>query len=97
MNSDYPDMHQIFYTQKARQDLHALEKSTAKRVIKKIHFFSLQKNPLSFAKKLTNSALGQYRFRIGDYRALFDVNKKGNVQILMILRIKHRKDIYDLN
>lgn len=89
-------MHQIIYTEHAANDLRDLEKKTARRIINKIYFFSQQKNPIKFAKKLKNSALGQYRFRIGDYRALFDVDKKGNIQILMILRIKHRKDIYNL-
>ena len=89
-------MYHISYTQKARQDLHNIEINDAKRIIKKIAFFNSQEDPLVFAKKLTNSAIGQYRFRIGNYRALFDIDKKGNIQILIILRIKHRKDIYNL-
>lgn len=89
-------MHHIIYTEHAAKDLRDLEKKTAQRIIGKIYFFSQQKNPIKFAKRLKNSALGQYRFRIGDYRALFDVDKKGNIQILMILRIKHRKDVYGL-
>lgn len=66
------------------------------RILKKIAFFASQKNPSRFAKKLKDFALGEYRFRIGDYRVLFDVDHKGNIFILMILRIKHRKDIYEL-
>ena len=89
-------MYHIFYTQKARQDLHHLELRTAQRIIKKITFFTSQKEPLTFAKKLNDQVVGQYRFRIGDFRALFDIDKKGNIHILMILRIKHRKDIYNL-
>ncbi len=89
-------MHSVFYTQKAKDDLKNLELKTARRIIKKIFFFSNQKNPLSFAKKLSNTAIGMYRFRIGDYRVIFDIDAKGSVQILMILRIKHRKDIYNL-
>lgn len=89
-------MYHVFYTKNARQDLHHLEKAVAKRIIKKIAFFSEQKNPFTSAKKLEGSMPGQYRFRIGDYRAIFDIDKKGNIYILMILRIKHRKDIYNL-
>lgn len=89
-------MHHIIYTEHAVDDLRNLDKRTAQRIIQKIYFFSQQKNPITFAKKLKNSALGQYRFRIGDYRALFDLDKKGNIRLLMILRIKHRKDVYDL-
>ncbi len=89
-------MHEIIYTKHARQDLKKLEKTIAERIIKKIYFFSQQKNALTFAKKLKNPEIGEYRFRIGDYRVIFDVDKKGNIQILIILKIKHRKDIYGL-
>ncbi len=89
-------MTKIIYTRHARQDLKRLEKAVARRIIKKLYFFSQQKNTLVFAKKLTNSLIGQYRFRVGEYRILFDVDKKGNMQILVILKIKHRKDIYGL-
>lgn len=89
-------MYQVIYTEKAREDLRSLGLSVQQRIAKKIHFFSLQKNPLSFAKRLKYTALGQYRFRIGDYRVLFDIDNKGKINILMILRIKHRKDVYDL-
>ncbi|MEK7544878.1 MAG: type II toxin-antitoxin system RelE/ParE family toxin [Patescibacteria group bacterium] len=89
-------MHQVFYTEYARRDLLKLERKIAQRVVKKIAFYSEQEDPLSFAKQLTDSRLGMYRFRIGDYRALFDVDAKGRVFILMILRIKHRKDVYGI-
>lgn len=39
---------------------------------------------------------GQYRFRIGDYRATFDLNEEGEITILYILSIKHRKNAYRL-
>ena len=89
-------MHKVIYLQKASDDLDRLEQQTAQRILQKIRYCSLQNNPLAFAKRLTDPALGQYRFRIGEYRAIFDVDKKGRIQILMILRIKHRKDIYGL-
>lgn len=87
-------MHSVIYTEKARQDLKKLEIKIAQRIIGKIYFFSLQINPILFSKKLQNSNLGHYRFRIGDYRVLFDTDQKGSLYVLMILRIKHRKDIY---
>ena len=89
-------MHKIIYAKDAVEDLRNLEKQTARRIVKKILFFSEQKDPLSFAKRLTNAALGSYRFRIGDYRVLFDVDTNGKIFVLMILRIKHRKDVYGL-
>jgi len=89
-------MYKIIYIKKAINDLKGLEPGIARRIVKKIHFFSCQENPLAYAKKLSQPEIGQYRFRIGDYRALFDIDANGRIQILMILRIKHRKDIYGL-
>lgn len=87
-------MYKLIYTGNARQDLKNLELQISQTIIKKINFYMSSPNPLSFAKKLQNSPLGSYRFRIGDYRAIFDLDHQGNINILMILRIKHRKDVY---
>jgi mRNA-degrading endonuclease RelE of RelBE toxin-antitoxin system len=84
------------YTKDATHDLAGLPKKIARRIVDKIEFFRTQPEPLHFAKRLTNFEPGQFRFRIGDYRAIFDVDSKGAIHILMILRIKHRKDIYNL-
>lgn len=87
-------MYKLIYTGNARQDLKNLDLQVSQKIIKKINFYIHSPNPLYFAKKLQNSPLGTYRFRIGNYRAIFDLDDKGNLKILIILRIKHRKDVY---
>lgn len=82
------------YTKKAFSDLASLNKKDAKRVLDKISYFCRQGDPLKYAKKLKDPKFGTYRFRISDYRAIFDTDKYGNIQILLILTIKHRKNIY---
>jgi mRNA interferase RelE/StbE len=86
--------HKLVYTKKAFSDLASLNKKDAKRILEKISYFCRQSDPLKYAKKLKNLRFGTYRFRIGDYRAVFDVDSKGRVHVLLILTIKHRKDIY---
>jgi mRNA interferase RelE/StbE len=49
-----------------------------------------KENPLQYAERLTDPELGGYRFRIGDYRIIFDV--EGND--IIVLRASHRKEIY---
>jgi len=85
--------YKIFYTKKAYKSLQKLSKTDSKNILDKISFFS-QNNPMTFSKKLHNPKYGTYRFRIGNYRAIFDLDDNGNIKILMILDIKHRKDIY---
>lgn len=79
----------------AQQDLLALDRNVATRIAEKLRYFISQKNPLRFAKRLTRSPLGNYRFRVGDYRVLFDVDSRGATIILVVLSIKHRREAYD--
>lgn len=87
---------EVIYTRRATEDLSSLPHAVAQRVADKIKFFKVQIDPLAFAKRLTQSSVGTYRFRIGNYRAIFDVDHKVEIRILLILRIRHRKDVYDL-
>lgn len=66
-----------------------LPKDIQVRIIKKLDYFCTQ-DPSGFAEPLTQNSLGQYRFRVGDYRVSFDVED----EILIIHDVDHRKDIY---
>ncbi len=79
---------------RAGADLQELDAVVVQRIKKKLRFFAQQENPLRFAERLTDSPYGEYRFRVGDYRILFDVNSRGIITILVILRIKHRREAY---
>jgi len=87
-------MFRFEYTKNAARDLRQMDRQVSTRILKKMDFFVRQKNPLEFAKKLKDPSLGEYRFRIGDYRVLFDVDEDGSLKILMILSIKHRREAY---
>ena len=81
-------------TKKAKNDFLGLQKAMQKRIAKKLKYYISNNNPLKYAKKLKDNRLGTYRFRIGDYRVIFDVDNKANITILIILRVKHRKEVY---
>lgn len=67
-----------------------LPRDIQKRIIEKLDYFCVQDNPLRFAETLTQPQLGRYRFRIGNYRVVFDLEKK----MLVIHDVWHRRDIY---
>lgn len=67
-----------------------LQKSVQIRIDEKLKIYSSQENPLRFAEKLKDTKIGDYRFRIGDYRVIFDIDNKK----IIILKVGHRKDIY---
>jgi len=87
--------YQLFLTKKAKEDFLVLEKYIQKRIADKLRFFITSSDPLKYAKKLKDFRLGTYRFRVGDYRIIFDLDKDGEINILMILRVKHRKEVYE--
>lgn len=81
----------IVFKPSAQKQLTQLNKTTQQRMAKKLQFYVSQEEPLAYAVKMADSELdGQYRFRIGDYRMIFDVaNNK-----IIILKVQHRRDIY---
>lgn len=81
-------MYKIVITKRAIKDLEKLNKEAKKRIKEKISI--LADDPIGSSKKLSNPVIGSYRFRIGDFRIIFDIDNDK----VVVLRIGHRKDIY---
>jgi len=81
-------VYQLSYTQRAGRDIRKLDPAIQKRIKKKLELYKL--DPLQHAEKLSSSELGSYRFRIGDYRVIFDIDGEQ----IVILRVGHRREIY---
>ena len=50
-------------------------------------------NPRMHGKGLVENKSGQWRYRIGDYRVICEIQDKEI--IVLVLEIGHRRDIYD--
>ncbi|MBI2097806.1 MAG: type II toxin-antitoxin system RelE/ParE family toxin [Candidatus Vogelbacteria bacterium] len=85
----------LLYSRRAIDDLAGLDKKIADRITKKLEWFAGQDEPLKFAKPLKPPFENLYRFRIGDYRAIFELGTKNSLTILIILRVKHRRETYE--
>lgn len=80
----------LLYKKPAVKDVQKLTPQVKKRLKSKLEWFIEQSDPLRFAEHLTKPADAQYRFRVGVYRILFDIEGDN----LVILRIQHRKEVY---
>ena len=80
--------YRLIYTQRAIRDIQGLEPNIRQRIGKTLLRF--EEDPLNHAQKLSYSRLGAYRFRIGDYRVIFDLEGED----IIVLRVGHRRDIY---
>ncbi len=81
---------QLAYKKLAVKDIAKLPAALKKRLGIKLAWYASQRDPLVFAKPLKEPADAQYRFRVGNYRILFDVE----ADTIVILRVQHRKEVY---
>jgi len=79
-------------TDSAKKDLEGLSVVDLKRILIKIEWFSKQPQPLSFAVRLKNLSIGDFRFRVGDYRIIAFFDSKGKK--IIIAAIGHRSEVY---
>ncbi|HUD06139.1 MAG TPA: type II toxin-antitoxin system RelE/ParE family toxin [Candidatus Saccharimonadales bacterium] len=81
----------IVFKPSAIKDLQKQPINIQKRIGKKLKFFIDQNDPLVYAIPLVgNDKAGQYRFRVGDYRIVFDLKES----VIIILMIEHRREVY---
>ncbi len=80
--------YEIVFTRRATKDISKLERKVKERIGDALKRYS--EDPLNYAREMVDPSLGSYRFRVGDYRVIFDL--EGHK--LIVLRIGHRKEIY---
>lgn len=80
----------ILLARSASKDIKKCSPQLRQRIQTKLEFYAEQPDPLQFAKSLKQPADAEYRFRVGNYRVLFDVDG----DTIVILRVQHRREVY---
>ncbi|MEK6934728.1 MAG: type II toxin-antitoxin system RelE/ParE family toxin [Nanoarchaeota archaeon] len=78
----------IEWKEEAIRELEKLERNIALRIYRKVE--ELKNNPFSMNIKRLKG-VNAFRLRIGDYRAIFEVEK----DTISILKVGHRRNIYN--
>ena len=84
-------LYSIQYSEDALKELKQIPKTQVRRIISKIELLS--ENPFPSGIKKLKGKLDLWRIRVGDYRVIYSVEK--NILLIEIIRIRHRKDVYD--
>lgn len=84
----------VEFTERALKDLKKLDRHTAALILGWIRK-NLEncENPRQYGKGLTANKSGQWRYRVGDYRLLAEI-EENKIRIL-ILNVGHRRDVYN--
>ena len=85
-------MYRVLFTDAAKKKLKKLDKNTAKLILAWIRK-NLEgcSDPRAYGKALRADRQGQWRYRIGDYRLLAEI--EDDKIIILIINIGHRRDI----
>ncbi len=82
--------YRLVFSRSAKKDIDEIDRINRQRIAKKLLYFLEQDDPLTYARRLVHLSIGSYRFRVGHYRIVFDVNGHD----IEVTSVKHRKDVY---
>ena len=83
----------VNYERKARKQLSKMDSSVSKKIYAWVdkHLEGCD-NPRALGKALTGNWAGYWRYRVGDYRLIADI--QDDKIIIVIAEVAHRKEIY---
>jgi len=83
----------VSFEPRAFAELKKLDRQAQERLIR---FFqqhvALAPDPRQFGKPLKGLKIGLWRYRVGDYRAVCQIQDDRST--VLVLRVAHRKDVY---
>lgn len=81
----------VLWEKRALEDLLSIAKKDAQLIVEKVENY-LSKDPLKLGKPLKGQLKNLYRYRVGNYRVVYAIEKE-EVTILVV-RIGKRDEIY---
>jgi mRNA interferase RelE/StbE len=82
-------MYNLTFEKRALEDLNKLDKDIKERIWNKLQ--QCKENPFRFLEHLEE--IEGFKLRVGDYRIIVDVDNSS--KIIKILKLGHRKNIYE--
>ena len=83
----------IEYSHTAKEQLRKLDKQTARRIFDYVEErLAFRENPRDLGKALSGPLGALWRYRVGDYRLICDI--QDNASRILVLRIGKRTEVY---
>lgn len=82
----------IEVSEKAVRSLRKMDKQTARRIRDELSEIAKLEDPRSRGKVLTGNLAGVWRYRVGDYRILCDI-EDGRL-VILVIDVAHRSEVY---
>lgn len=82
----------IEFTRNADKAMRKLDKGVAARVFDELDEIAKLEDPRSMGKGLTENKSGLWRYRVGDYRIVADI--EDDVLVILVVDVDHRSKVY---
>lgn len=82
----------IEFTRSADKAMRKLDKGIAKRVFDELDEIATLEDPRNRGKALTGNLAGVWRYRVGDYRVLCDI-QDGRL-VVLVVDVAYRREVY---
>lgn len=84
---------EIRFEDKAQKFLNKVDKSIKIQILKYLNKVSNSLNPKYFGKPLVANLNGLWRYRVGDYRIICNI--QDDTLLILVIDINHRSEIYN--
>lgn len=82
----------VEYLKEAAKELEKLDKPIQKQIIDYMNEVKNLENPRSRGKGLTSNLSGLWRYRVGNYRIICNI--QDDKILITVVRISHRSEVY---
>lgn len=83
-------MYEVFLERAAERDLKRLSAENFHRIVP--HIKALAEDPRPVGCQKLTGAKSDWRIRIGDYRLIYEIDKKAKA--VRVMRVRHRREAY---
>jgi len=84
----------VEFQKAAEKDLARIDRQQAKRILKYLfERIATDENPRRFGDGLKSNLSGLWKYRIGNYRVICDI--QDSVLSVLVIRIGHRRKVYN--
>ena len=86
--------YRVEWSQRAQKQIRKLDRSISELLLRWVHKnLDNCENPRQHGKALSANRAGEWRYRVGDYRLIAEI--QDDKIIILILSVGHRKEIYN--
>lgn len=87
--------YRVELTKRARRQLRKMDRTVALRITRWMRErLAGCEDPRQHGEPLTGDRLGQWRYRVGDYRIIAEIHD--DKVLIMVMTVGHRREAYDL-